>query len=87
MNDTINCVHACRNTCAMLSEALRKETTAVKFYEGLLEECNYPDVSSFVQEIVDQRRDLILQIIQKLNEMRVKSQSIDGIISSFNHPQ
>ncbi len=86
METNINCSHACRNTCAMLSEALRKETAAVKFYEGLLEECNYPDVSSFVQEIVDKRRDLILHIIQKLNEMRVRSQSIDGVISSYNHP-
>ena len=81
----VNCLHACRNTCAMLNEALRKETAVVRFYEELLDECNFPEVKSFVTEVVDEKRKGILRIIQKLNEIHARSQSLDGIYSSFNN--
>jgi hypothetical protein len=80
----VDCQHACRNTCAMLNEALRKEASMVRFYEGILAECNYPEVRAFLTDLVEEKRKSILSIIQKLNELHVHSQSIDGIISSFN---
>jgi rubrerythrin len=83
--EDVNCLHACRNTCAMLNEALRKETAVVRFYEGMLDECNFPEVKSFVAEFVDEKRKGILRIIQKLNEIHARSQSLDGIYSSFNN--
>lgn len=83
--DEVNCEHACRNTCAMLNEALRKETALVRFYEEILDECNFPEVRSFVTDLVEERRKGILRIIQKLNEIHARSQSMDGIYSSFNN--
>lgn len=80
----VDCQHACRNTCAMLNEALRKEASMVRFYEGILAECNFPEVRTFLIDMVEEKRKGILSIIQKLNELHVYSQSIDGIISSFN---
>jgi hypothetical protein len=81
----ITCQHTCRNTCAMLNEALRKETSLVMFYKSTLEECNMPEVTSFINDLVDKKSKLILQIIQKLNEIHVRSQIMDGIASSFNN--
>lgn len=83
--DEVKCQHACRNTCAMLNEALRKETAMVRFYESTLDECNFPEVSSFMNELVEEKRQVILRIIQKLNEIHVRSQALDGIVSSFNN--
>ncbi|NWF87847.1 MAG: hypothetical protein HXY50_00125 [Ignavibacteriaceae bacterium] len=80
----VDCQHACRNTCAMLNEALRKEASMVRFYEGILSECNFPSVKEFLNELVEEKRKSVLSIIQKLNELHVSSQSGDGIISSFN---
>lgn len=80
----VDCQHACRNTCAMLNEALRKEASMVRFYEGILAECNFPEVRNFLINLVEEKRKSILSIIQKLNELHVQSQSGDGIISSFN---
>jgi len=80
----INCLHACKNTCAMLNEALRKEASIVRFYESISDECNYPQVRNFIQELIEEKRNGILQIIQKLNELHAHSQTTDGIISSFN---
>jgi len=86
MTDTqINCQHACRNTCAMLNEALRKETSLVMFYKDTLEECNMPEVKNFINDLIEEKSKIILQIIQKLNEIHVRSQIIDGVASSFNN--
>jgi rubrerythrin len=81
----IKCKHACKNTCAMLTEALRKEASIVRFYEGILDECNLPEVRSFITDTIEDKRKAILKIIQKLNEIHARSQIIDGMISSFNN--
>ena len=82
----VNCVHACKNSCAMLNEALRKETELIRFHEAILEECSYPEIREFINEITETKRDLVLRIIQKLNEMHARSQILDGIISSYDNP-
>ncbi len=79
------CQHACKNTCATLNEALRRETAMVRFYESVLDECNIPDVSSYMTGLVEDKRKVILSLIQKLNEIHIRSQVIDGIASSFNN--
>lgn len=80
----IKCQHACKNTCATLNEALRRETAMVRFYESVLDECNMPDVNSYMSALVEDKRKVILSLIQKLNEIHARSQSLDGIASSFN---
>jgi rubrerythrin len=69
----------------MLNEALRKEASIVRFYEQMLDDCNMPEVRGFVNDIVEEKRQGILRIIQKLNEIHARSQVIDGMISSFNN--
>ena len=81
----VNCQHTCRNTCAMLNEALRKETSLVMFYKSTLEECNIPEVKNFINDLVEEKSKIILQIIQKLNEIHLRSQIMDGVVSSFNN--
>ena len=81
----INCQRTCKNTCASLNEALRKETTIIKYYESALAECNIPEVRVFMDELVEEKRKVVLRLIQKLNEIHVRSQATDGIASSFNN--
>ena len=83
MND-INCAHACRNTCVMLKEAVRKEAELAHFYERLIGECDYPDVHAFLIDCSDKHRSLVDRLIGKLNEMNARSQALDGVISSFD---
>ncbi len=81
--DVMHCEHQCRNTCAMLNEALREETLMVRFYEGVLAQCDEPDVRSFVRTLTEERSAAVIRIMQKLNEIKARSQISDGIISSF----
>ncbi|OGU70293.1 MAG: hypothetical protein A2V93_11330 [Ignavibacteria bacterium RBG_16_34_14] len=69
----------------MLNEALRKETSLVMFYKSTLEECNIPEVKNFINDLVEEKSKIILQIIQKLNEIHLRSQIMDGVVSSFNN--
>ncbi|MBE2281816.1 MAG: hypothetical protein IAE91_15635 [Ignavibacteriaceae bacterium] len=78
------CQHICKNSCASINEALRRETAAVRFYESVLENCNSPEIKTFLTELMEERRVAILKMIQKLNEIHARSQVIDGMISSFD---
>ena len=85
MNETkVNCVHACRNTCLMLTEALREESGMVSFYERLQKECNYPDVQEMLLDLIEQRSRSVLMINQKLNELSARAAVIDGVISRYD---
>jgi hypothetical protein len=44
-----------------------------------------PEVSSYMAGLVEDKRKVILSLIQKLNEIHVRSQALDGIASSFNN--
>ncbi|HLF20407.1 MAG TPA: hypothetical protein VI704_06425 [Bacteroidota bacterium] len=81
--EDFNCNHACRNMCAALNEALRAETKLTEFYERMEGECDYPDIHRFMHEIVEERRQSILRIVQKLNEMYARGEALDGIQASF----
>jgi hypothetical protein len=80
----VECRHDCRLTCAMLNEAMREEAMMVRFYEKVMNECDYPDVHAFVKELVEERSRDVLRINQKLNEIRARGRMTDGVISSFD---
>ena len=81
---SIECNHDCRVMCKMLTEAMRRESEMIQFYEQLMIECDYPDVNSFVRELLEEKSRIVLRINQKLNEIRVRGQISEGIISSFD---
>lgn len=82
----VECSHACRSTCGQLNEALREETAMVRFYEQVMKDCDYPDVNSFVRDLLEERSRTVIRIMQKLNELRARGQILDGVISSYNNP-
>jgi hypothetical protein len=62
---------------------IRKEADMIHFYEKLMTRCDYPDVNSFVRELLEEKSRIVLRINQKLNEIRAREQVSEGIISSF----
>lgn len=83
-HDDMVCAHDCRNACALLNEAMRRESEMVRFYDDVLAQCDYPDIHAFVRDLSEERSKSILRIVQKVNEMQSRSQILDGVISSFD---
>ena len=81
--DNLRCDHRCRNTCAMLTAALAEETMTVRFYQSVMTQCDEPDVHNFVRSLVEERSASVIRIMQKLNEIKARSQSMDSVQSSF----
>ncbi len=77
------CQHACRTTCSMLNTILREETELIKLYETALTDCDYPDVQGFIREMVEAKSESILEILQKLNELRARGEIGNGVMASF----
>ncbi len=62
------CDHECRYDCALLTEALRRESELGKFYDQILTQCDYPDIRTFVAALVEKRRESINQIVTRINK-------------------
>ncbi len=82
--DDLRCAHACRNSCGLLNEAMRRENEMVKFYQRVAALCDYPDVEQFVENLVQERSSNVLKIVQKLNELQARGQTLDGVMSSYD---
>ncbi|MEX0736247.1 MAG: hypothetical protein WEB62_05600 [Bacteroidota bacterium] len=82
--DDLRCAHACRNSCGLLNEAMRRENEMVKFYQRVAALCDYPDVEQFVGEFVEERSGDVLKIVQKLNELQARGQALDGVMASYD---
>ncbi len=83
--NSVKCIRTCKNTCTMLNEALRREASLVRYYERLLEQCNFPDDHSLVFDLVESKRNDILSIIRKLNEIHAHSEVLNEMYTNFNN--
>ena len=67
----------------MLTAALAEETMMARFYQQVLTQCDEPDVHNFVRSLVEERSASVIRIMQKLNEIKARSQALDGVQSSY----
>ena len=67
----------------MLTAALAEETMTVRFYQSVLTQCDEPHVHGFVRSLVEERSASVIRIMQKLNEIKARSQTMDGVQSSY----
>lgn len=79
----VECEHRCRNTCAMLNDALRSELARVKEYEKMLVECDDPEMLKFVRELVGTHKAVINSITERLDVIKANAGVLDDIISGF----
>lgn len=77
------CEHRCRNTCALLNEALLEEEKRVAFYESMVAECSDPSVKKFTLELASEHRRLLSRIREKLAEIGARAEILDDIIDGF----
>jgi rubrerythrin len=80
----INCEHTCKITCEALNEALERENDILEIYKSVIDECNLPEVKSFLNRLITEKEKLVRHLLQKLDEMKEKSHIIDDIAESYN---
>jgi hypothetical protein len=82
-NEKILCEHGCRNTCAMLIDALKDEKQKLTYYESMMSQCDEPEMRKFIKEIIGSHHSIIKRMTDRLSEIRARAESLDGVISSY----
>ncbi|MBI2619218.1 MAG: hypothetical protein HYW57_03985 [Ignavibacteriales bacterium] len=80
----IHCAHACRNTCAMLVQALGEERKLADFYRQVAAECDYPDVQAVLTEVRTLQKRTVILLEEKLSEMQARGEVLDSVQASFD---
>jgi len=78
-----HCKHECRNTCAMLVEILRRETSLMQMYDQIAADCDDPETQQLVAELKERRGGIVEHIVAKLNQLRAQGEILDGIMDSY----
>jgi hypothetical protein len=78
-----NCEHACRNTCATLERAIEKENELLEMFGNSLNECNMPDVHSLLNKAIENKKEAVGVLQQKLDEIKTNSLIDDDIEESY----
>ena len=80
----INCEHACKNTCEALEEAIKRENGLLQLYGNSLSDCNMPDIRSLMKQMITNKKKVIAELQQKLDEIKTRSDVIDDIDKSYD---
>jgi len=80
----VNCEHACKNTCEALEQALKMENGIWEIYNSVVDECSLPEAKSLLSELMDEKKKVVQQLEQKMDELMEKSHIIDDIAESYN---
>lgn len=84
MQKEINCKHACKNTCATLEESIKRYEDLIKLYENSLTECSIPDISSLMNRMMVNSKNVIGELNLKLDEIKSASGIIDDIEEKYD---
>lgn len=78
-----NCEHACRNTCATLEEAIKKENELLALFNNSLNDCSMPDVHSLLINMTVNKKLAVQELQEMLDEIKSRSVIDDGIEESY----
>ena len=78
-----NCEHACRNTCATLEEAIKKENELLELFNNSLLDCNMPDVHTLLLNMTVNKKNVVRELQQMLDEIKSRSVIDDDIEESY----
>lgn len=81
------CEQTCRNTCATLNRVIQLETSIVRLTEEAIRQCGDADMKLFLTGLAETNSESILRVLKKLNELKARSEILDGISSSFDSPE
>lgn len=81
---TFRCEQTCRNTCSALSKAMQLESEIVRLSEEMLVQCDDDNIKEFISGLAENSSERVLEIMQKLNEVRARMQIYNNMNDMFN---
>ncbi len=81
--EKIECDHRCRNTCAMLSAALKDEQKAVRYFEAVIQQCDDPGRVAFAKDLHKAHTLAAQKIEERLRQIRASAEILDDIIEGL----
>lgn len=79
----INCKRTCHGKCEALENIYLQETEALHRYEKLIEMCDYPDVRTFLLDLLRKKQNFHARIAAKIEELKIQSETSHHLIDSF----
>ena len=78
-----NCKKTCDGKCEVLENIYLQETEALHRYEKLIEMCDYPEVRTFLVDLLGAKQALHTRIAAKIEELKVQSETAHHVLDSF----
>jgi Mn-containing catalase len=77
------CKRTCDGKCEVLENFLRQEREALHRYETIIDMCDYPDVRTFLVELLAAREAFQSRIAKKIEELKTQSETAHDVMDSF----
>jgi len=78
------CIHSCKGLCNALEVAEHREQETIKEYKQYAASCDYPDVKSLLEDLIEERERGLTALRQKHEALTVRFAMIDKINESFS---
>ena len=77
------CKRSCDGKCEVLENLLRQEKEALHRYETLIDMCDYPDVRTFLVDLLKAKQAFEGRIAAKIEEFKIQSETAHDVLTSF----
>lgn len=77
------CKRTCDGKCEVLENLLGQEKEALHRYEMVIDTCDYPDVRTFLVELLGVRESVQRRIAAKIEELKIQAETAHDVIDSF----
>jgi hypothetical protein len=77
------CKRSCDGKCEALENLLRQEKEALHQVESLIDTCDYPDVHTFLVDLLKAKQALENRIAMKIEEFKIQSETAHDVLDSF----
>ncbi len=74
------CVHSCKGLCNALTAAEHREEEALKEYQRLAQQCDYPDVKHLLERLIEEH----IRTLASLHETRAALEARFAIMDQMN---
>ena len=82
-NSTVQCAHSCKEYCTALEFAMQREKETILQYGMLRDECTYPDVKIFLNDLIILQQKSIGLLLETKALLKTKFEVLDQVREGY----